>query len=153
MHFGIAVVRTSRFQVRGVSGKCFSFFLLVMWVLIRSTWQRCFKWVPTCYGGEIRKISIFFHRKKHLVYRFGGLFRWELTRYFVAGLSSSVQLSIQLVIRRWQVQSHWVQQHSFMANDDEIFSTVILSLLLIQEGQLSVSGERFCTSLVNCLKN
>ena len=28
----------------------------------------------------------------------------------------------------------------------EICSTVILSLLLIQEGQLSVSGERMCTS-------
>ena len=31
-------------------------------------------------------------------------------------------------------------------SDHEIFSTVILSLPLIQEGQLSVSGERMCTS-------
>ena len=30
--------------------------------------------------------------------------------------------------------------------DHEIFSMVILSLLLIQEGQLSVSGEKMCTS-------
>ena len=30
--------------------------------------------------------------------------------------------------------------------DHEIFSMIILSLLLIQEGQLSVSGERMCTS-------
>ena len=30
----------------------------------------------------------------------------------------------------------WGQQHSFMAIDREIFSTVILSLPLIQEGQL-----------------
>ena len=30
---------------------------------------------------------------------------------------------------------------------------VILSLLLIQEGQLSVSGERMCTVLVNCLED
>ena len=30
----------------------------------------------------------------------------------------------------------------------EIFSTVIPSLPLIQEGQLSVSGERMCTILV-----
>ena len=30
--------------------------------------------------------------------------------------------------------------------DHEIFSMVILSLLLIQEGQLSVSGERMCIS-------
>ena len=32
------------------------------------------------------------------------------------------------------------RQHSFVAIDHEIFSTVILSLPLIQEGQLSVSG-------------
>ena len=31
-------------------------------------------------------------------------------------------------------------------SDHEIFSTVILALPLIQEGQLSVSGERMCTS-------
>ena len=33
----------------------------------------------------------------------------------------------------------------------EIFSAVILSLPLIEEGQLSVSGERMCTILVNRL--
>ena len=31
----------------------------------------------------------------------------------------------------------------------EIFSTVILSLPLFQDGKLSVSGERMCTILVN----
>ena len=36
------------------------------------------------------------------------------------------------------------RQHSFVRIDHEIFSTVILSLPLIQEGQLSVSGERMC---------
>ena len=41
------------------------------------------------------------------------------------------------------------RQHSFMEIDREIFSTVILSLPLIQEGQLSVSGERMCTILVS----
>ena len=41
------------------------------------------------------------------------------------------------------------RQHSFI--DHEIFSTVFLSLPLIQEGQLSVSGERMCTILVNRL--
>ena len=35
----------------------------------------------------------------------------------------------------------------------EIFSTVILSLALIQEGHLSVSGERICTILVNRLED
>ena len=41
----------------------------------------------------------------------------------------------------------------FVEIDHEIFSTVILSLLLIQEGQLSVSGERMCTILVNRLED
>ena len=44
-------------------------------------------------------------------------------------------------------------QHSFVEIDHEIFSTVILSLPLIQEGQLSVSGERMCTVLVNRLED
>ena len=38
-------------------------------------------------------------------------------------------------------------------HDHEIFFMVILSLLLIQEEQLSVSGERMCTIMVNCLKD
>ena len=42
-----------------------------------------------------------------------------------------------------------VGNYSFVEIDHEIFSTVILSLPLIQEGQLSVSGERMCTLLVN----
>ena len=45
----------------------------------------------------------------------------------------------------------WARQHSFI--DHEIFSTVILSVPLIQEGQLSVSGERMCTILVNHLED
>ena len=45
------------------------------------------------------------------------------------------------------------RQHSFMEIDREVFSTVILSLPLIQEGQLSVSGERMCTILVNHLED
>ena len=45
------------------------------------------------------------------------------------------------------------RQHSFVEIDNEIFSTVILSLPLIQEGQLSVSGERMCTILVNRLED
>ena len=39
-------------------------------------------------------------------------------------------------------------QHSFVEIDHEI-----LSLPLIQKGQLSVSGERMCTILVNCLED
>ena len=45
------------------------------------------------------------------------------------------------------------RQPSFVEIDREIFSTVILSLPLIQEGQLSVSGERMCTILVNRLED
>ena len=43
-------------------------------------------------------------------------------------------------------------QHSSVEIDHEIISMVILSLLLIQEGQLSVSGKRICTILVNRLE-
>ena len=58
----------------------------------------------------------------------------------------------------WRPEGHWSnprsgQQHSFVEIDHEIFSTVILSLPLIQEGQLSVSGERMCTILVNRLED
>ena len=45
------------------------------------------------------------------------------------------------------------RQHSFLEIDHVIFSTVILSLPLIQEGPLSVSGERMCTILVNRLED
>ena len=45
------------------------------------------------------------------------------------------------------------RQQSFVEIDHEIFSTVILSLPMIQEGQLSVSGERMCTILVNRLED
>ena len=41
------------------------------------------------------------------------------------------------------------RQHYFVEIDHDIFSTVILALPLIQEGQLSVSGENICTVLVN----
>ena len=45
------------------------------------------------------------------------------------------------------------RQHSFVEINHEIFSTVILFLPLIQEGQLSISGERMCTILVNHLED
>ena len=58
----------------------------------------------------------------------------------------------------WRPGGRWFnplrgRQHSFMEIDHEIFSMVILSLLLIQEGQLSVSGKRMCTILVNHLED
>ena len=42
-------------------------------------------------------------------------------------------------------------QHSFVEIDLKIFSTFIRSFPLIQEGQLSVSGERMYTMLFNRL--
>ena len=63
------------------------------------------------------------------------------------------QLDVRLETRRSQVQPPRGRQHSFVEIDHEIFSTVILSLPLIQEVQLSVSGERMCTILVNRLED
>ena len=58
---------------------------------------------------------------------------------------------VQLILAYSWASRGW--QHSFVEIDHEIFSTVILSLPLIQEGQLSVSGERMCTILVNRLED
>ena len=41
---------------------------------------------------------------------------------------------------------------TFVKIDHEIISTVILPLLLIQEGQLSVTGQSMCIVLMNPLK-
>ena len=48
---------------------------------------------------------------------------------------------------RSAIRRSWARgrQHSSVEIVLEIFSTVILSLPLIQQGQLSVSGERLCT--------
>ena len=72
--------------------------------------------------------------------------------YFMAGLGGSDAPS------DWRpggrgFNPHRGRQHSFMEIDHEIFSTVILSLPLNQEGQLSVSAERMCTILVDRLEN
>ena len=58
-------------------------------------------------------------------------------------------MHVWLVIRSLPVQTPPGRQHSFVETDHEIFSTDFLSLPLIQEGQLSVSGKRMCTVLVN----
>ena len=62
-------------------------------------------------------------------------------------------MRVGLVIRRLRAPPLPGQHHSSVEIDHEIFSTVILSLLLIQEGQLSVSGERICTIVINCLED
>ena len=78
---------------------------------------------------------------------------WLPGTIVVAGLGGSVGCAVRLETRRSWVQARQGRQHSFVEIDHEIFSTVILSLLLIQEGQLSVSGERMCTILVNRLED
>ena len=62
-------------------------------------------------------------------------------------------MRILLVIRRLRGRPLPGRQHSFVEIDHEIFSWVIHYLPLIQEGQLSVSGERICTILVNGLED
>ena len=62
-------------------------------------------------------------------------------------------MHIRLVIWRLRVRPLPGLQHSFVETDHEIFSTVVLSLSLIQERQLSVSGKRMCTVLVKCLED
>ena len=52
---------------------------------------------------------------------------------------------VKLVIKCCRFDPCLVWQHSSVAIDHEIFSVVILPIPLIQEGQLSVSGEKVCT--------
>ena len=70
-----------------------------------------------------------------------------------AGLGGSVGCASywRLKGRGFYPRQGW--QYSFVEIDHEIFSRVILSLPLIQEGQLSISGERMCTVLVNRLED
>ena len=64
-----------------------------------------------------------------------------------AGLGGSVGWAVRLETRGFN--PHQGRQHSFVEIDHKIFSTVILS----QFSVLSVSGERMCTILVNCLED
>ena len=52
-----------------------------------------------------------------------------------------------------RVQTTLDRQHSFVEIDHEMFSIVILSLLLIQEGQFSVSGKRMYAILIKRLED
>ena len=60
-------------------------------------------------------------------------------------------MHVRLVIRRLNPHAG---SATFFRGDliMKIFSMAILSLLLIQEGQLSVPGERMCIILVNCFR-
>ena len=81
------------------------------------------------------------------IFSWGGTVAWNVKLALVAQLDASSD---------WRpggrgFNTRRGRQHSLVEIDREIFSTVILSLPLIQEGQLSVSGERMCTILVNHL--
>ena len=103
---------------------------------------------------------IFLHRSSHLYVE------WRKSQIWSASCKHRPSLSVHfgqpwwlslmrvwLVIRRLLLDPHRVGNILSLRFDHEIFSTVILSLLLIQEGQLSVSGERLCTILVNHLED
>ena len=67
-------------------------------------------------------------------------------------------LSLSLTHARTQTRTYThththTHTHTFFREDHEIFSAVILFLPLIQEGQLSFSGERMCIVLVNRLED
>ena len=85
-------------------------------------------------------------------------------KLYLAAKHDSDELSMPASVAQLDAPSDWRpggrgfnprrgRQHSFVEIDHELFSTVILSLPLIQEGQLSVSGERMCTILVNRLED
>ena len=81
-----------------------------------------------------------------------GIFDTSLHRPFIITLSLSLK-DLNNVERVIKHKTIIIPEHFFMETDHEILSTVILSLLLIQEGQLSVSGERMYTILVNRLED
>ena len=66
------------------------------------------------------------------------------------GLASVAQLDVHLTGDQEVAGSTPTGPATFF---HEISSTVILSLLLIQEWQLSVTGKRMCTILVNHLED
>ena len=89
---------------------------------------------------------------------------WEINDHKLKKKKKVLKFMLPASVAQLDVPSDWRpggrrfnprqgRQHSFVEIDHEIFSTVILSLPLIQEGQLSVSGERMCTILVNRLED
>ena len=85
-----------------------------------------------------------------------GFYNLQIVKLFSPGISLShslIHLKLTFDTGGRGFNPRRGRQHSFVEIDHEIFSTVILSLPLIQEGQLSVSGERMCTILVNRLED
>ena len=63
---------------------------------------------------------------------------------YVAGRGNSIRCASTWFADCRRFDPH-IPQHPFVEFGHEIISTAILSLPLIQEGQLSVTGERMCT--------
>ena len=78
---------------------------------------------------------------------------WQAYRSEKAGLGGSVGCAVDWRPGGRGFNPRRGRQHSSVEIDHEIFSTVIHSLPLIQEEQLSVSGEWMCTILVNRLED
>ena len=89
----------------------------------------------------------------HLLYKHAPLCIDAIHKKCSSPFHFAVRCAVRLETRRSPVQPRRGRQHSFVEIDHEILSTVILSLPLIQEGQLSVSGERMCAILVNRLED
>ena len=68
----------------------------------------------------------------------------SLKTYVAGGHGSSIRSASALYADGRRFDPH-IWQHSFLEFGHEIIFMAILSLPLIQEGQLSVTGERICT--------
>ena len=104
---------------------------------------------PQRFHGEIIKIFT----RYPLLSRPVHLWSCLTVSCMVQGLGGSFWCAIRLETGGRGFNPRQSLQHSFVEIDHEIFFTVILSLPLIQERQLSVSGERMCTILVNRLED
>ena len=98
--------------------------------------------------------DIGYYHKYHRRHIFGILVivKCHVLKLQKVGRGSSVRSSSVLYADGRGIDPH-VRQHSFVEIGQEIISTAILSLPLIQEVQLSVTGETMCTrhSVVTCL--
>ena len=103
------------------------------------------------YGITLAVLVAFVHPYFHFQTKNLSKYQWIFTKL---GPASVAQLDAHLTRPGGrEFDPCQARQHSFMEIDHAIFSRVILSLPLIPEGQLSVSGERICTILVNRLED
>ena len=113
------------------------FMLRALWNISRNCWQM---------KMDINILHMFIYRSINFVPR---------ASYWWSG--PSLGGSVGCVSNWWSggciFEPHWVGNILSWRFNHEIFSTVYFFFLLIQEGQLSVSGIRICTILVNELED